>query len=113
MGATGSDWFGLTEDGRFLRWVEGTALREDVRLGELPRSRPAAQVRRDSTLRNAMEVIMTSQTSVAVIDDGGRFGAVVTLEQIRQGLAAKRRRSPHDRPCPDPSAAVPLVLPGR
>ena len=30
---------------------------------------------------------MTSSTSVAVIDDGGRFGGVVTLEGIRAALA--------------------------
>lgn len=29
---------------------------------------------------------MTSHTSVAVIDDGGRFGGVVTLEEIRRAL---------------------------
>jgi hypothetical protein len=34
-----------------------------------------------------MEIIMTSSTSVAVIDDGGRFGGVVTLEGIRAALA--------------------------
>ena len=29
---------------------------------------------------------MESHTSVAVIDDDGRFGGVVTLESIRAGL---------------------------
>jgi hypothetical protein len=33
-----------------------------------------------------MEIIMTSRTSVAVVDDDGRFGGVITLEQIRAGL---------------------------
>ncbi|MGZ8620822.1 MAG: hypothetical protein ACXWYE_13050 [Actinomycetota bacterium] len=40
-----------------------------------------------STLREAMEIIMTSSTSVAVIDDDGGFGGVVTLEGIRACLA--------------------------
>jgi len=35
-----------------------------------------------------MELIMVSNSSVAVIDDNGRFGGVVTLEDIRRSLAA-------------------------
>jgi CBS domain-containing protein len=35
-----------------------------------------------------MELIMSSNSSVAVIDDGGRFGGVVTLEDIRRALAS-------------------------
>jgi hypothetical protein len=33
-----------------------------------------------------MELIMTSHTSTAVIEDEGRFGGVVTLEQLRATL---------------------------
>jgi osmoprotectant transport system ATP-binding protein len=80
-----SDWVGLTGDGRFLGWVRA----EDLGAGELvdvPRFLPAAQVQPTSTLREAMELIMTNRTSVAVIDDEGRFGGVVTLDQIRRGL---------------------------
>ncbi|MGI9016588.1 MAG: ABC transporter ATP-binding protein [Euzebya sp.] len=95
MDAFGSDWVGLTEDGVFLGWVRRqdlvpTDLAEHNILRSATRSLPAAQVRPDSTLRNAMEVIMTSRTSVAVIDDNGRFGGVVTLEQIRAGLDRSR-----------------------
>ncbi|MEA2704383.1 MAG: hypothetical protein QOD63_2328, partial [Actinomycetota bacterium] len=50
-----------------------------------------------STLRTAMEIIMTSDTSVAVIDDGGRFGGVVTLERIRAALADKGAAGSVDR----------------
>ena len=35
---------------------------------------------------------MTSHTSVAVIDDEGRFGGVVTLELIRASLEAETGR---------------------
>jgi predicted transcriptional regulator len=55
-------------------------------VADVPRSEPAAQIQPESTLRNAMELIMTSQTSVAVIDDGGRFGGMVTLNSIRESL---------------------------
>jgi osmoprotectant transport system ATP-binding protein len=82
----GTDWVGVTSDGVFLGWVNGNDLEGQSDLAAAPRSIPAAQVQPNSSLRNAMEVIMTSHTSVAVIDDDGRFGGVVTLELIRRGL---------------------------
>ena len=83
-----TDWFGLTDDGVFLGWVSRKALdAADAPLAGLPRSRPAAHVAASSTLLAAMEIIMTSDTSVAVVDDDGRFGGVVTLERIRAALA--------------------------
>jgi osmoprotectant transport system ATP-binding protein len=87
MTAHRTDWFGVTGDGVFLGWVSRSALDTGAPLAELPRSVPAAQVASTSTLRAAMEIIMTSDTSVAVVDDGGRFGGVVTLERIRAALA--------------------------
>jgi osmoprotectant transport system ATP-binding protein len=89
MAAVGSGWVGLTRDGDFLGWVDGDDLTNGPP-GEVARSLPAAQVSPTSTLRSAMELIMTSKTSVAVIDDDGRFGGVVTLEQIRAGLDTER-----------------------
>jgi osmoprotectant transport system ATP-binding protein len=87
MRAYRTDWLGLTEAGAFLGWVHARDLGERSELAARPRARPAAQVMPQSTLREAMEIIMTSSTAVAVIDDGGRFGGVVTLEQIRAALA--------------------------
>jgi osmoprotectant transport system ATP-binding protein len=94
MAAHRSEWFGLTADGVFLGWVSRADLDRAAdgagagSLADLPRSVPAAQVAATSTLRTAMEIIMTSDTSVAVVDDGGKFGGVVTLERIRAALAA-------------------------
>ena len=92
LGAETSDWLGVTRDGRFAGW----ALADEVRsmmgdgrpLDDVPLRPPVAQVEPSSTLRAAMELIMVSNSSVAVIDDGGRFGGVVTLEDIRRSLAA-------------------------
>ena len=80
-------WLGVVDDDVFLGWIDGEDIHDDSVLAELPRARPAAQVNPSSTLREAMEIIMTSSTSVAVIDDDGSFGGVVTLEQIRAYLA--------------------------
>jgi len=87
----GSDWLGITVDDRFTGWAHAddvrTASRDGRPLDDVERFLPAAQVEPTSTLRSAMELIMVSNTSVAVIDDGGRFGGVVTLEDIRRSLA--------------------------
>jgi osmoprotectant transport system ATP-binding protein len=81
-----SDWLGVVEDGVFAGWVPGELVRDSVSLADLPRYPPAGRVSPSSSLRNAMEVIMNSNTSVAVIDDDGTFGGVVTLESIRGAL---------------------------
>lgn len=78
-----SEWLGVVEDGVFAGWVPGELVRDAVSLADLPRYPPAGRVSPSSSLRNAMEVIMNSNTSVAVIDDEGAFGGVVTLESIR------------------------------
>ncbi len=87
MASQRTDWIGLVADGVFLGWVDARGMSNGTRLADLPRERPAAQLASDSSLREAMEIIMTSSTSVAVIDDDGRFGGVVTLEGIRAYLA--------------------------
>ena len=87
MEVEGTEWLGLTEDGRFLGWVDGIEVVDGRDLGDLQRFLPAAQVRPDSSLRNAMEVILNSRTTVAVVEDDGAFGGVVTLERIRRALA--------------------------
>ncbi len=86
-----TDWFGLTLNAGFLGWTHRAELNrnESAGLVDLPHELPAAQVTPRSTLRRAMELIMASDTSVAVIDDAGRFGGVVTLEAIRASLAAQ------------------------
>jgi osmoprotectant transport system ATP-binding protein len=86
-----SDWLGITVDGRFTGWATADDVRRAGETGDtlasLARQLPAAQVASSSTLRSAMELIMVSNTSVAVIEDNGRFGGVVTLEDIRRSLA--------------------------
>jgi osmoprotectant transport system ATP-binding protein len=90
--AEGSDWLGITIDGRFAGWTKVGDVRaahvNGMSLAEVERFDPIAQVEPTSTLRAAMELIMSSNSSVAVIDDGGRFGGVVTLEDIRRALSS-------------------------
>ena len=82
-----TDWVGLLEGTRFAGWIDGRELGDGDAPAGRPREHPAAVVEPDSTLRRALEIIMTSSTSVAVVEDEGRFGGVVTLEGIRAVLA--------------------------
>ncbi len=87
MAANDAHWLGLTKDGSFVGWVPAERVADGVALADLPTELPAAQLERSSSLRRAMELIMASNTSVAVVEDEGRFAGVVTLEHIRQALA--------------------------
>ncbi len=88
MADCGSTWFGVTSGNAFLGWIEGVSLEAGQPISNLTTQLPAAQVAPASTLRSAMELIMTSNTPMAVVNDNGVFGGVVTLEQIRRGLSA-------------------------
>ncbi|HWJ61203.1 MAG TPA: ABC transporter ATP-binding protein [Acidimicrobiales bacterium] len=89
--AAGVDWIGVTDDGRLAGWVplddldlDGTAPLDGAAL------RPVvAQLRPSSSLRAALEVILTARSSTALVaDEDGTYLGAVTLETIRGGLAS-------------------------
>jgi osmoprotectant transport system ATP-binding protein len=84
--AEGVDWVGVVSGGHFAGWAQRSDLLDGTAPADADLIQPAVQVTPDSTLRNAMEQIITSHTSAAVIDDGGRFGGIITLETIRASL---------------------------
>ncbi len=90
--AEGTEWLGITVDGRFAGWTRVADVRaaraSGAALSEVERFDPIAQIEPTSTLRAAMELIMSSNSSAAVINDAGRFGGVVTLEDIRRALSS-------------------------
>jgi len=86
MDREATNWVGVVRDHHFLGWVPREALDGQRTMGEIVPEPPAAWVRPGSTLREALEVIMTSQSSAAVVSDGERFQGIVTLEKIRAGL---------------------------
>jgi len=92
MALEGSDWLGITIDEIFAGWARADDVRaaraNGTELRDVERFEPIAQVEPTSTLRAAMELIMSSNSSVAVINDGGRFGGVITLEDIRRALSS-------------------------
>ncbi len=84
----GGGWVGVVDAERFLGWVHGERLEDSRPLADQLLETPAVQLAPDATLREALEAILTSRSAVAVIADEGRFGGVVSLEQIRRGLIA-------------------------
>jgi osmoprotectant transport system ATP-binding protein len=87
LARTGSEWLGLTDTRRFLGWVPAADL--DGRAPDQLRPQPpAASVGLGSSLREALEVILTANSSTAVVvADDGSFAGTVSLETIRSGLA--------------------------
>ena len=84
----GHGWLGLVDDqGCFAGWVPEAALAGATSLDDLTPEPPAARVRSESTLREALEVILTASTPPAVVERAdGTFEGLVQLEGIRQGL---------------------------
>jgi osmoprotectant transport system ATP-binding protein len=89
MARTPTGWLGLVREGRFAGWVSADGLDRATSLDDLDPAPPLARVDPDSTLREALEIILTSHSAAAVIEDeDGRFSGLVELEAIRRGLAA-------------------------
>jgi osmoprotectant transport system ATP-binding protein len=88
MARNAEGWLGLVRDDRFAGWISADALACVSSLDDLEPIPPPARVRPDSTLREALEVILTSHSAAAVVEDeGGGFSGLVELEAIRRGLA--------------------------
>ena len=86
MDRYGTDWFGVAEGERMLGWHWAADLTDSV----VPAtgSRPfLARLRRGDTLRDALDVIVTSHTRAAPVFDGDRFLGMLTAETIAAELA--------------------------
>ncbi len=88
MAATPAGWLGLVEDQRFTGWINTDDLAAAATLEELDPAPSRARIHPDSSLREALEIILTSRSAAAVVeDDAGHFRGLVELEAIRRGLA--------------------------
>jgi osmoprotectant transport system ATP-binding protein len=79
MAAEGTDWVAVCDGDRLLGWVDGDEITTATSLGQL-RPRPfAAVVHPGTTLKAALDVIVTSRTRVAVVvSEGGADGGADT-----------------------------------
>ena len=83
----GLGWASVVDDGELRGWVEIPALQDVSTVGET-RIRPfSAYVTAESSLRQALDSIVTSRTNVAVVaTEGQRYAGILTLERISKEI---------------------------
>jgi osmoprotectant transport system ATP-binding protein len=82
----GTDWFAIADRESMLGWHWAADLTESAvpATGARPFS---SRLRRDDSLRDALDVIVTSHTRAAPVFDGDRFLGMLTAETIAAELA--------------------------
>ncbi|HEX2049000.1 MAG TPA: ABC transporter ATP-binding protein [Actinomycetota bacterium] len=88
MRRCGLDWASVVDDGALLGWVDERMLEGCARVGDAAPRRFGAHVTADSTLRQALDSVVTSRTGVAVVVDGERYAGILTLERISREIVA-------------------------
>jgi osmoprotectant transport system ATP-binding protein len=77
------DWTAVVDDGELLGWVDAEALEDKDSVGEAETRKFSAYVTARSTLRQALDSIVTSRTQVAVVvDREERYRGILTLERV-------------------------------
>ena len=87
MDEYGFDWVSVVENGELLGWAGKDELDGISKLSELQPRPFSAYVTGDSTLRQALDSIVTSRTRVAVVAERGqRYAGILTTERISQEI---------------------------
>jgi osmoprotectant transport system ATP-binding protein len=83
----GVDWVGVRDDGRLLGWVADRDLHGLRRVGDASTLPFGAALPPDTTLREALDVLINHRTRVAVLVDADhRYLGMLTIDQIAEGL---------------------------
>ena len=84
----GTEWLGLISHGDFTGWAWASDLDDAVDLASVKVRRTVATVSPQSTLREALELILNARSEVAIVlEDNHRYLGAVTVESIRRSLA--------------------------
>jgi osmoprotectant transport system ATP-binding protein len=87
MESFGYDWAAVVDDGELRGWVDPTALEGRDSVGEARIRKFSAYVTASSTLRQALDSIVTSRTQVAVVvDESERYRGILTLERVSKEI---------------------------
>jgi CBS domain-containing protein len=85
----GLDWATVVSDGRLQGWVDRAALDGRAAVSEVTPKRFSAYVSSDSSLREALDSIVTSRTNVAVVvGEADRYLGVLTVERISREIVS-------------------------
>jgi osmoprotectant transport system ATP-binding protein len=89
MDRFGYEWVSIVDDGELLGWVDRDELKGCDLVGEVTPRPFSAYVTKSSSLRNALDSIVTSRTQVAVVvSEGQRYRGILTLEHISKEITA-------------------------
>ncbi len=80
-----TDWVGLVEDGRLLGWVYGAAVGTSP-LRELEPRPFLVTLSSDSSLRSALDAVVTGHARVAMVVDEGVYKGMLDLEGIAEEI---------------------------
>lgn len=80
------DWIGVGEGERLDGWVPATDLDGVADVGSAPLKRFRSYLSADSSLLDALDVVVSSRTSVAAVFDGDRYLGMLTAETIGEEI---------------------------
>ncbi len=80
------DWIGIGGEGRLAGWVPAEELQGRTDLQDLPVRRFKSWLTLDSSLRDALDTVVSSRTSVAAVFDGDRYLGMLTADTIGQAI---------------------------
>jgi osmoprotectant transport system ATP-binding protein len=89
MESFGFDWAAVVDDGALLGWVDPSSLEGKEVVGDAKARKFSAYVTADSSLRQALDSIVTSRTQVAVVvDDDAKYRGILTLDHLTDEIIA-------------------------
>jgi osmoprotectant transport system ATP-binding protein len=85
----GFGWVSVVADGELLGWVDDAALAGVAFVRDATPQPFSAYVTKNSSLRQALDSIVTSRTGVAVVaTEGQRYAGILTLERISREIVS-------------------------
>ena len=83
----GFDWCSVVDDGELRGWIGKTSLEGKKSVSEIDPRPFSAYVHKDSSLREALDSIVTSRTQVAVVaTENQRYAGILTVERISKEI---------------------------
>jgi Mg2+/Co2+ transporter CorB len=87
MERLGFDWASVVVDGELLGWVDRSSLESASTVADVTPRPFSAYVTNESSLRHALDSIVTSRTRVAVVvSEGQTYRGILTLERITKEI---------------------------